>query len=83
MNQDQFGANEKSAIIDKVKLYFLEKLDQEIGGFDAEFLIDFLAEEIGPHFYNLGLRDAQTLFSSKLEEASDSICELEKTTQRP
>ncbi|MBQ24276.1 MAG: hypothetical protein CL546_04995 [Alcanivorax sp.] len=29
-------------------------LQQDIGGFEAEFLIDFFAKELGPHFYNLG-----------------------------
>lgn len=80
MSQVEFNAAEKEAIVEKVKHYFREKLDQEIGGFDAEFLLDFFAEEIGAHFYNRGLHDAQALFASKVEELSDSIYELEKPT---
>ena len=80
MTMVQFSAAEKEAIVEKVKLYFRETLDHEIGGFDAEFLIDFFAEEVGAHFYNCGLYDAQALFSSKVEELTDSICELEKPT---
>lgn len=80
MSMIQFRAAEKEVLVEKVKLYFRDKLDQEIGGFDAEFLIDFFGEELGAHFYNRGLRDAQALFAGKLEELSDSIYELEKPT---
>ena len=67
-------------IIRKVQMYFQEELEQEIGRFDAEFLIDFFAEEIGAYFYNRGLYDAQALVSAKVDELSDSIYELEKST---
>ncbi|MEE4658908.1 MAG: DUF2164 domain-containing protein [Halieaceae bacterium] len=80
MNLIQFSAAEKEAIVEKIKRYFIETLDQDIGSFEAEFLIDFFAGEIGAHFYNRGLQDAQALFASKVEELSDSICELEKPT---
>ncbi|MEM1405037.1 MAG: DUF2164 domain-containing protein [Pseudomonadota bacterium] len=80
MSLVQFSPSEKEAIVEKVKLYFNEKLDQQIGGFDAEFLIDFFAEEIGAHFYNRGLQDAHTLVASQVEELADAIYQLEKPT---
>lgn len=80
MEKLKFTNEEKAQIVQKVKLYFSEELDQEIGGFDAEFLIDFFAEEIGSYFYNRGLYDAQALFTSKVEELADSIYELERPT---
>jgi uncharacterized protein (DUF2164 family) len=43
-------------------------------------LIDFFAKEIGPHFYNSGLADAQKLFTQQLEEANHLVDELEKPT---
>lgn len=33
----KFSKEEKAQIIEKVKTYFTEELDQEIGGFEAEF----------------------------------------------
>ena len=76
----QFSADEKAEITGKVKMYFREELDQEIGSFDAEFLVDFFAEEIGAYFYNRGLYDAQALISTKVEEISEAIYELERST---
>ena len=80
MDKLQFTDEEKSQIVQKVKLYFLEELDQEIGNFDAQFLIDFFAEEVGAYFYNRGLCDAQALLSTKVEEVAESIYELERPT---
>ncbi|MCB1855757.1 MAG: DUF2164 domain-containing protein [Halieaceae bacterium] len=81
MKKLQFTDEEKTQIVQKVKLYFLEELDQEIGTFDAQFLIDFFAEEVGAYFYNRGLYDAQAYYSARLEEISETIYELEKPTE--
>ena len=80
MNVIEFSSEEKSEIARKVKMYFREELDQEIGGFDAEFLIDFFADEIGAYFYNRGLYDAHALLSQKVEEWGGSLYELERPT---
>ncbi len=80
MEKLKFSSEEKNKIVQRVKIYFREELDQEIGSFDAEFLIDFFADEVGAYFYNRGLYDSQTLFSQKVEELADSIYELERPT---
>lgn len=80
MNQIKFSREEKDLMVEKVKSYFRDELKQEIGGFDAEFLIDFFAEEIGGFFYNRGLYDAETLISEKVSEISDLLLQLEKPT---
>lgn len=78
MSDIKFSKDETDRIVYKIKTYFSDELDQEIGGFDAEFLIEFFGKEIGPFFYNRGLSDAKTLFSEKAEELNYSIQELEK-----
>ncbi|MEO1082492.1 MAG: DUF2164 domain-containing protein [Pseudomonadota bacterium] len=78
MSKPDFAADEKEIIVQKVKQYFRDQLNQDIGGFDAEFLIDFFAEEIGAYFYNRGLHDAQALFARKVDEFSDAVYELEQ-----
>ena len=80
MNNIKFSKNETDKVVQKIKAYFNDELDQEIGSFEAEFLIDFFSKEIGPHCYNLGLSDAQILFSEKAEELNYLIQELEKPT---
>ena len=43
MDKMEFTSEEKAQMVQKVKMYFREELDQELGGFQAEFLIDFFA----------------------------------------
>ena len=74
----EFNRDEKAALVAKIKDYFEQQLDQEIGGFEAEFLLDFFAEQIGPYFYNRALADAQSVMSERLELLNDALYELEK-----
>lgn len=80
MNDQAFSKNEKELLVKKVKKYFDEELRQDIGGFDAEFLIDFFAAELGPYFYNRGLQAAQLLFAEKAEELGYLVQEMEQPT---
>tara|TARA_R110000796_G_scaffold131561_3_gene247094 strand:- start:107 stop:352 length:246 start_codon:yes stop_codon:yes gene_type:complete len=77
MSPIKFTANEKSLLIDKLQRYFLKELEQELGQFDADFLLDFFTKELGAVYYNRGLYDAQALMSEKLELISEQIVELE------
>ena len=81
MSVIEFSKAEKEIIVSRVKQYFTEKLDQEIGQFDAEFLLDFFSAEIGAYYYNRGLLDAQTVLHSRLESIADAIYALEKPTE--
>lgn len=76
----EFSQQEKEEIVKKIQQYFSAELDQELGSFDAQFLLDFFAEQVGGYFYNQGLADALKTIESKLEDISDSIYQLEETT---
>lgn len=78
MSVIKFSKDEKEHIIRKIQLYFSEELEQTIGQFDAEFLLDFFSEEVGAYYYNRGLFDAQAILESKMEIMADAIYELEK-----
>lgn len=64
MSAIKFKKDEKAIIVRKIQLYFTEELRQDIGQFDAEFLLDFFSE-IGSFYYNRGLYDAQAILSKK------------------
>jgi len=76
----KFTKDEKELIIKKIQLYFREELEQQIGQFDAEFLLDFFSEEVGAYYYNRGLYDAQAILESRLDNIAEAIYELEKPT---
>ena len=80
MSGIKFSQEEKNILIGKVQRYFEDQLDQEIGQFDADFLLDFFAKEIGAFYYNQGLQDAQAVLESKLDSITDAIYEIEQPT---
>ena len=80
MSKIEFSKEEKEVIVRKIKLYFQEELDSDIGQFDAEFLLDFFSEEIGSYYYNRGLYDAQSVLEARLESITEAIYEIEKPT---
>ena len=79
--QIEFTKQEKELLVQKLKHYFTNELDQEIGQFDAEFLLDFFGKEMGVYYYNRGLIDAQDIFKSRVDSITDSIYELEVPTE--
>jgi len=81
MSEIKFSKEEKEIIVKKIQLYFSEELERDIGQFDAQFLLDFFATEIGSFFYNRGLYDAQAILERQIEDISESIYELEKITE--
>jgi len=81
MAKIEFSRDERAILVQQLRLYFKEELDHEIGQFDAEFLLDFIGEEIGPYFYNRGLYDAQAILESRIENVNEAIYELEKPTE--
>ncbi len=80
MSKIEFTRAEKDVLVKKIQFYFDQELEQEIGQFDAEFLLDFFSEELGAYYYNRGLYDAQLIIQEKVESISDAIYEIEKPT---
>jgi len=76
-----FSKPEIEAIIQKIQEYYSQEMDQEIGQFEAGFLLDFFAEEIGPYFYNKGIHDSQTIVQKQIDGVIEAIDGLEKPVQ--
>ena len=80
MSDIKFSLEQKEMIVNKIQQYFNNELDQDIGQFDAEFLLDFFSETVGAYYYNQGLLDAQSVISAKVDEFSEALYEIEKPT---
>lgn len=78
MAEIEFTNQEKESMVQKLQIYFENELDQEIGQFDAEFLLDFFSKEIGAYYYNRGLHDARAIFQARIESVDDEIYAIEK-----
>ena len=59
-----------------------DELDVEVDPTDGSALLDYLAEALGPHFYNQGLRDAQAAVQARTDAIVEAIDGLEKPVRR-
>jgi len=73
-----FTKEEKEQLVYKIKHYFQKELNEEIGQFDAEFLLDFFGKEIGSYFYNRGLQDAQVAMESQMDTLKELLYSMEE-----
>ena len=80
MSDIEFSAQHKNSMVGKLQTYFEQELEQELGQFDAEFLLDFFAKEMGAYFYNQGLQDARSILAARIETIDDDIYAIEKET---
>ncbi len=79
MTPIKFSREELTAIAGKLRHYFRDELDIDLRDLPAEMLVDFLAREIGPFFYNRALYDAQAVVATKAEDISEAIAGLERS----
>jgi uncharacterized protein (DUF2164 family) len=81
MSDIAFTSEEKAILVHKIQNYFTNELSEEIGQFDAEFLLDFFNKEIGNYHYNKGLQDARTLMEENAQNIIQAFYEMEKVTE--
>jgi len=78
MSDITFSREQTLQMVHKLQKYLQAELDVEIGDFDAEFLLDFFAKELGAHFYNQGMADALRVVEEKTEDLVDTLTWLQK-----
>ena len=74
--------DDRAALARALRGYLKDELDVEIGGLDAELLLDVMAERLGPRFYNQGLRDAATALAKRMDVLTEALEELERPVPR-
>lgn len=82
MSKIELSKDAQDAAAKAVSRYLKDELDLDVTGFDAVFLIDFITEALGPHFYNQGLLDAQAILHKKVDEIGEAIYAIEKPVKR-
>lgn len=79
MKPIELSKAERTDAATRLQTFVNGELDQDISGLQAEMLLDFIAERIGPAFYNRGLHDAQALIQDRTETLIEAIYGLERT----
>lgn len=78
MTPIKFSREEIAAIAGKLRPYFRDEFEVELRDLPAEMLVDFLAREIGPFFYNRALYDAQAVVKKKADDIAEAVAGLER-----
>lgn len=80
MTAVKFDKEQKEIILSKLKKYCEDELDLELGQFEADFFLDFISDNIGNHYYNKALTDAQYIVTQRTMDMADAIDEMSKIT---
>lgn len=59
---------QKDQAVVHIKAFFEEQRDEEIGDLAALLFLDFICENFGPYFYNLGIQDSASFLNEKVED---------------
>jgi uncharacterized protein (DUF2164 family) len=49
----------RAQAVTALKLHFKQERSEDLGDLAAGFLLDWFADNVGPHLYNQGVRDAK------------------------
>ncbi len=78
MEKDLISREEKERFLLKIQRHLSDEVEVELGRFEAEALVDLVADLLGPHYYNKGLRDAQALLARQVDQINDALYEMER-----
>ncbi len=59
--------------VTSLEQFCAENFDEPVGNLAIEALFDFMAAELGPLFYNQGVKDAQTRIQSVITDLDQEV----------
>lgn len=74
----RLSKEQKRYCIAQIQAFFREERDEELGMIAAERVLDFIAQDIAPNFYNLGLEDARKVTRMQAENTETELAILHK-----
>lgn len=73
----QIDGERRKDLLREIEGYFTDEFDEDISVFQAEGLLDFFVEKLGPPVYNQAIRDAHAFLQEKLADLEGDFYELE------
>jgi uncharacterized protein (DUF2164 family) len=73
----QLPKDTEQQLLASIQRFFVEHMDDEIGGLKASFLLDFCLREVGPCIYNQAIADAQRHLKDRVADLEGSCFEPE------
>lgn len=70
----------RQAAAERLRALLHEELEVEIGSLQAELILDQIARDLGPVFYNRALSDARAVIAAKAEDMDEALYGLQRQT---
>ncbi len=67
----------RGLLVEAVQQLFSDEFERDLSPFQAERLLDFFLEQIGPPVYNQAVQDARAFILTKLEDLDGEVYEPE------
>ena len=67
-NNIKLNQETKKNMINKIKSYFLNEREEELGDLAAGLILEFIIEELAPEFYNQGVYDSYKYMDERIED---------------
>lgn len=68
--KDKFklAKEQRESMIAKIKKYFYDERDEEIGDLASDLMLDFIINELASEFYNQGVYDSYKYINDRCED---------------
>ncbi len=74
----KISKEQKMHIIRQIQQYFRDERGEEIGDLAAEFLIDFMIQQLGPVLYNQAIDDVQAVLNQRMAAFEEDVDALKR-----
>ena len=74
-------SQQKQELAARVQEYFRSERDEEIGELAAGFVLEFVAELIGPYFYNEALADVRKQARARFDDLDADMMAMERPVE--
>ncbi|MGE8497223.1 MAG: DUF2164 domain-containing protein [Pseudomonas sp.] len=71
-------AQEQAALL-LLKRFLSDRFELELGSFEVQEVLDLVAREIAPHYYNKAILDVQAHLKDRFESIESDLWALEKS----
>jgi len=72
------AAQEQAALL-LLKRFLSDRFELELGSFEVQEVLDLVAREIAPHYYNKAIFDVQAHLKDRFESIESDLWALEKS----
>lgn len=71
----------RQAAAERLRALLHAELEVEIGSLQAELILDQIARDLGPVFYNRALGDARAVIAAKAEDMDEALYGLQRQSE--